>query len=503
MFIHELRNDPQLKPIYMQNKIHELYNVAPSHDQCRKAKKKALEMIEKEFNEQYARMKDYRDELKARNPHSTVEVRTEVNAMGTEVFDSFYICFSGLRDTWKDHCRPIFGIDGCFLKSDAKGQLLAAIGRDANNQIYPFAWAVVQVENTESWLWFIRHLKNDLGLGKGDGFTVISDRQKGLLNVVNEELPEIEHRMCARHIYGNMKKAHPKKPQMKTLFWRVVKSFNEGDYAKNLEKMKSYDIGVYEAFMSRNPRNCSLAFFKTHSQCEDALNNFSKSYNNTLEKPRAMPLIQSLETMRRQAMVRIAVRRKKAEKLKGKHTEKVSLVIVVEDKKVKKLRTIPGRPNLFEVIEKGHGHKVDMKAKTCQCRRWDLTGIPCRHALRVVFDNPRSYNIEDLISDCYLVSKLQIQYLESIGPVNGMKFWSESGGSRLEGKPREVHKGRKKNPEKQIKAITESPTKGKKVTNHGRVMHCYRCGFAAHNSSKCPNVDVPFKPRPPKKKKKN
>lgn len=100
------------------------------------------------------------------------------NENGTEVFDSFYMCFSGLRDTWKDHCRPIFGIDGCFLKSDAKGQLLAAVGRDANNQIYPFAWAVVHVENHESWSWFIRHLKNDLGLNNGEGFTVISDRQK-------------------------------------------------------------------------------------------------------------------------------------------------------------------------------------------------------------------------------------------------------------------------------------------------------------------------------------
>ncbi|CAA7035061.1 unnamed protein product [Microthlaspi erraticum] len=170
--------------------------------------------------------------------------------------------------------RLIFGIDGCFLKSDMKGQLLAAVGRDANNQIYPFAWAVVQVENTESWLWFIRLLKTDLGLGNGDGFTVISDRQKGLLNDVNEQLPEIEHRMCARHIYGNMKRAHPKKPQMKSKFWAVVHSFNESDFKINLAEMKKYDVGVYEAFMSRNPRNCSRAFFKTTSTCEDALKKF-------------------------------------------------------------------------------------------------------------------------------------------------------------------------------------------------------------------------------------
>lgn len=69
-------------------------------------------------------------------------------------------------------------IDGCFLKSTTKGQLLAAVGRDANNQIFPIAWAVVNVEETESWVWFIQLLKKDFNLKNGDGFTLVSDRQK-------------------------------------------------------------------------------------------------------------------------------------------------------------------------------------------------------------------------------------------------------------------------------------------------------------------------------------
>ncbi|CAA7036714.1 unnamed protein product [Microthlaspi erraticum] len=86
MFINELRNDPSLKPVDMQQKIHDLYNVAPSHNQCRKAKKKALELIEAEYDKQYSRMKDYRDELKKTNKNSTIELRTVINASGKEVF---------------------------------------------------------------------------------------------------------------------------------------------------------------------------------------------------------------------------------------------------------------------------------------------------------------------------------------------------------------------------------------------------------------------------------
>jgi len=45
----------------------------------------------------------------------------------------------------------LIGLDGCFLKERIKGQLLVALGRDANNAIYPIAWAVVKVENNENW----------------------------------------------------------------------------------------------------------------------------------------------------------------------------------------------------------------------------------------------------------------------------------------------------------------------------------------------------------------
>ncbi|ESQ55732.1 hypothetical protein EUTSA_v10026773mg [Eutrema salsugineum] len=240
----------------------------------------------------------------------------------------------------------------------------------------------------------------------------------------------------------------------------------------------------------------SCAYFSTTSCCEDALNNFSESYNKAIDKARAMPVVQSLETMRRQAMVRIELRRRTTRKHKGKHSLKVGLVIAEEEKEVKRCRSIAGRDNVFEVSERGQNYTVKMKEKTCICRRWDLTGIPCRHVLRVVFDNKKKFKAEDLVSDWYLTSIWKDQYTDSIEPVNGSKFWKSSGEALIKAPPREIVKGRKRKPEKRLKLITESPTKGKKLTNHGRTMHCYRCGLPGHYSIKCPR-----KPRKPKKSK--
>ncbi|GAA0147093.1 hypothetical protein LIER_06879 [Lithospermum erythrorhizon] len=57
-----------------------------------------------------------------------------------------------LKAGFKAGCRKFVCLDGCFLKDAFKDQILASVGLDGNNGIYPMAWAVVEVENKESWL---------------------------------------------------------------------------------------------------------------------------------------------------------------------------------------------------------------------------------------------------------------------------------------------------------------------------------------------------------------
>ena len=72
------------------------------------------------------------------------------------------------------------GVDGCFIKLTTGAQLLAATGRDGNNNIYPLAFGIVGQEDTPSWCWFLHQLKICLGgeVGKFGPYTIMSDRQK-------------------------------------------------------------------------------------------------------------------------------------------------------------------------------------------------------------------------------------------------------------------------------------------------------------------------------------
>jgi hypothetical protein len=94
-------------------------------------------------------------------------------------FGRLYVSLAAMKRGFLEGCRPIIGVDGCFLKGPFKGQLLSAVGRDGNNNIYPIAFAIVEAEVKDSWVWFLETLVFDLGThGRQARPTFISNGQK-------------------------------------------------------------------------------------------------------------------------------------------------------------------------------------------------------------------------------------------------------------------------------------------------------------------------------------
>ncbi|KAL2471215.1 Uncharacterized protein Adt_39351 [Abeliophyllum distichum] len=70
-------------------------------------------------------------------------------------FRRMYICLGALKKGFRSGCRRVIGLDGCFLKGENGGHMLTAVGIDANNRMYPLAYAVVESENSSIWKWFL------------------------------------------------------------------------------------------------------------------------------------------------------------------------------------------------------------------------------------------------------------------------------------------------------------------------------------------------------------
>ena len=89
-------------------------------------------------------------------------------------FKRMYIRYNAQKVGFLGGCRPIIGLDGCHLKGRFGGQILYAVARDANDNIFPVAF----VKNKDSWVWFLQQFSDDIGNPEQLNLVFIIDRRK-------------------------------------------------------------------------------------------------------------------------------------------------------------------------------------------------------------------------------------------------------------------------------------------------------------------------------------
>nr|KAJ0226600.1 hypothetical protein LSAT_V11C100040920 [Lactuca sativa] len=236
-FKNQLLKNPNMSIRKMKAKMSTKFKLIVSVTRCRNVRRYALEEIDGSLIEHYGKVWSYGEEIMRTNPGS---VKIDVNFMpdSTTYFSKMYVCFKGVKDGWIATCRRVIGVVGCFLKGICRGQLLAAMGRDANDHIFPIAWAVMAVENKETWKWFLDLLLNDIEMRIGHGLTLISDQHKGMVETIKERVPTAQHRQCVRHIYANFKKRF-KGEQYRKLFWAAAASTTQPKFEAEMNSIKN------------------------------------------------------------------------------------------------------------------------------------------------------------------------------------------------------------------------------------------------------------------------
>ncbi|CAI9293205.1 unnamed protein product [Lactuca saligna] len=454
-FMSEIIEKPKISVRKMKAKVSTTFNINVSEGQCRNAKKFALQEIEGSLIEHYGRLWSYGHEILRTNPGST------------------------------EGCRPVIGIDGCFLKGIVRGEVLAAVGRDANNQIYPIAWAVVGVENKATWKWFIDLIMDDIDGGLGTGITLFSDGHKGLLEAVKERCPEAEHRQCARHIVANFAKRFTGQ-HFRKLFWRAVRASTEQKFKHVMEKNKSLDTQAYEYLMDRDPSTWSKAFFKEGRDCDAVENGVSESFNSAIRHARRKPIITMLEEIRIFVMERIYSLR--VEGIEWDLNICPSIRKRIQDLKVKQRLwgVTPCGYQKYEVRFHDAAYGVDLIAKTCACRIWQLTGIPCLHGVAAI--SSLNQDAETYVSQSYSKEAYLKCYNYSINPLNGSDMWEEvpyrkplpPKRRRLPGRPSVKRK------RDAVERELSGPVRHS-VTRRGSLIKCSIRKEPSHNKKKCPS----------------
>ena len=194
--------DPTLglcKPKEIINYMQMDYGVRMSYKKAWRSRGKALKSLYGTEAESYAFLPKLMYMIETKNPGSLFDL---VTTGSNNQFVSFFMSLSPWRRGWK-YCRPIIIVDATFLKNYYKGTLYTACAMDGNEQIFPLAFFHGSNESNETWIYFLRKVKD--AIGDREHTVIVSDRHQGIVNAVKEVYPTREHGFCVHHLLGNLK----------------------------------------------------------------------------------------------------------------------------------------------------------------------------------------------------------------------------------------------------------------------------------------------------------
>ena len=129
------------------------HGVEISYSTAWRAKEQAFANINGSHEDAYQQLPQYCEDILRNNPGSTITLEHTEDNQFKRVFISYAASEMGFA-----HCRPVLGLDGAHLKGKYFGVLLSATAVDANGSLFPLAFAVVNAENDDNWLWMLQTL---------------------------------------------------------------------------------------------------------------------------------------------------------------------------------------------------------------------------------------------------------------------------------------------------------------------------------------------------------
>ncbi|XP_058185842.1 uncharacterized protein LOC131303070 [Rhododendron vialii] len=278
--------------------------------------------------------------------------------------------------------RPILKLDACFLTRYYRGHVLSASAHDADDGLYPLAYAIVSSENDEDWLWFLVNLKEVLG---GCQVVLVTDRNISLLNCIIKVVNDLAY---AR---------------------------TEDSFKYHLAKLYGISPDLSKWVEDNNPKHWSNAFFP-YKRWDKMYTNLAECFNSWILPLRELDIIQFM-------MGHVS---KTNELLLHKHTEvrKWKLPVGKEiEKETKKSQEYARKfthrnSSPIEFIVANDTRKlyaVKLIPRHCSCLAWQMSGIPCAHAARAIQSS--GFSIYDMV-DPFLKKEMQMAiYDNTMSPV--------------------------------------------------------------------------------------
>ncbi|KAJ8428902.1 hypothetical protein Cgig2_024971 [Carnegiea gigantea] len=247
----------------------------------------------------------------------------------------------------------------------------------------------------------------------------------GIIKALKNVMPQASRRICVLHFYKNFASLYLG-AWFHYFFYIVANAYSEFVVKKAMDKIKDKDISAFHWLRDNEPLEHWARFkFDQTLKVDDNTNNFVESFNNAIVKHRGKPTYTMLEEIRKLTGARFDKRLQISVDWDGKVTPFV-------EKKLKKVELesrnccnlVPAGRGEFDVREGSTNFTVKLADHYCDCQRWQVSGIPCKHAARCILS--LNHKLDDYCCPSFNVESYRKLYDGIIHPILDSCFCGES-----------------------------------------------------------------------------
>ena len=441
-----------------------------------------------DWEKSYEQLPQYMQALKESNPGTVVHWWTLSSATpGVNIFQRVFWAFRPSIKVFR-HCRPLITIDGTHLFGKYKGTLLIAMGTDANFQLFPLAFAIVESENIESWTWFMACIRHSVT--SREGLCVISDRHVGIMTAMNEpgslwEYPHAYHRFCIRHLASNVSNRYG--THVKNVFGKAADSHQKKKFDFWFNRVGELKVEARQ-YLGDIPLEQWSIHHDGGRRYGIATANMSEAFNGVLKGVRCLPIKALVEITFFRVNSYFVTRRgwsgrrleeghelsEKAEKTIAENMTKAAYHVVQPYDYERGLFQVETGCGNRAAGKGGHWHTINLARKTCTCEKLKIYKLPCSHILAVCRYRSLSYN--DFVDNSFRTTEWKSSYQKTFKPIPDPAYWSPYMGPKIVADPSQKRStGRPKST--RIHNEMDQRPRGK--------VKCSLCKQEGHNRTTC------------------
>ncbi|KAF2325311.1 hypothetical protein GH714_026407 [Hevea brasiliensis] len=338
-----------------------------------------------------------------------------------------------------------------------------------------FLWhlGVVDNENDDNWMWFLSELHNLLEANTENmpKLTILSDRQKGIVDGIEVNFPTAFHGFCL-HLLAESFRKEFNNTILINLFWEAANALTVMEFEQKIFLIEEMSPQAACWVRSIDPCLWATACFEG-TRLGQLTANIVESLNALILESSGFPIIQMMEYIRRQLMTLINERRETSLQWASTLVPSAELQVSEAIKRAHNCHVLKANDAEFEVVSREGSHIVNIRSRQCSCRGWQLRGLPCDHAVAALMFCRQ--NVYRFAESCFTVANYRKAYSQTIHPIPDKALWRNEGYDDV---------GPRINPPRSFRPPPGKSRKKRVRTEDGgrvkRPVHCSRCHQTGH-----------------------